>query len=142
MTSTSQTTPAKENPVTTEYPTIRKTVDMIKEKIKSEFKIIVWYSGSHDSGWFDNFQLQDPAGLPLKNVPPEAERELDDNIREIEKELYEILERRFPGWEIGCDDVEGSNGTFTINSKGTITQQHQVIYCTSDDESPREEIKF
>ena len=126
--------------MTTDYPTIRATVDALKSLITGDFKIVWWYSGSDDSGWFDGFQVQDENG---KDVGLKAVDDLvDDNKQEIERELYTILGFRFPGWEIGDGHVRGSHGWFDILSTGTIKQQHHVDYEESDDQSPDEEVSF
>lgn len=129
--------------MTTEYPTIRATVDALKSIISNRFTITVWYSGSDDSGWFDGFQIKEDINGDDLNCDSNTAHDLvSDNKEQIERELYTILESRFPGWEIGDGHVRGSHGWFTIHSTGTITQHHELDYEESDDMSPSEEITF
>jgi hypothetical protein len=125
----------------TEYPTIRATVDALKSIITGPFHICWWYSGSDDSGWFNGFQVCDHDDVVISK---EAVTDLiAGNLDKIERELYTILERRFPGWEIGDGQVRGSHGWFTIHSAtNTITHNHYIDYNEEDDLSPDEEIKF
>ena len=126
--------------MTTEYPTIRATVDALKSIITGPFRICWWYSGSDDSGWFDGFQAYDHDDVAISK---DAVIELiAGNADKIERELETILGSRFPGWEIGDGHVRGSHGWFDILSTGTIKQKHHIDYEESDDMSPNEEITF
>jgi len=127
------------------FPIIRSTVDALKPHLPEGFRIIVQYSGSDDSGWFDNeyFQTKDGKTIYIDEKKPEPETILQEFRIEIHNELYPLLYGRFPGWEIGCDEVRGSHGHFTIDSAtNTITQTHIQDFCSEEDISPEEKETF
>ena len=129
--------------MTTEFPNIRATIEALKPYLPEGFRIIAQYSGSDDSGWFDYEYFDDKDGKALYKTIPEAEAIIHEFRTEIHDELYPLLSGRFPGWEIGCDNVRGSHGYFTINSAtNTITQTHIQDFCDEEDISPNEEVKF
>ena len=136
-------TPTKESPVTTEFPTIRATIEALKPLAPEGFLLIVQYSGSNDSGWFDYEFLQTKDGKEIYPVPDGVRDILDSNCKAIYEELHPLLYNRFPGWEIGDGHVNGSHGHFTINSAtNTITQTHILDFNEEEDLSPDEEVKF
>lgn len=125
----------------TKYPTIRATMDALREHLSFHFNLVISYSGAHDSGWFDGFWFTDKSHAHLDNdkLPPSVREIVEASSLKIHEELYPLLSTRFPGWEIGCGDVEGSSGHFIIDSKNnTIQQTHYVNYCSQEDESPEE----
>lgn len=127
------------------YPTIRTVIDRIKPMLPEGFRLVVLYSGSHDSGWFDNWHLEDKNSMFIARDPHlhDAEKIVDDATKAIEEELYRLLESRFPGWEIGDGHVQGSHGYFTIDSAtNTIRHNHTVDYNEEHDISPDEEVTF
>lgn len=126
-----------------DFPTIRATVDALKPHLPEGFRIIVQYSGSDDSGWFDHEYFDDKDGKMICPAPAAANAILEEFSKEIYNELYPLLYGKFPGWEIGDGHVRGSHGHFTINSAtNTITHNHYIDYNEEEDVSPDEEIKF
>jgi len=124
----------------TKYPTIRNLMSQLTPIIGHEFFLIVTYSGAHDSGWFDDVIFRDAEGQAMSSsVPDNADRLVESLKLDLFRELGELLESRFPGWEIGDGHVIGSTGCFTLCSKdSSIVQKHEVQYEDSNDESPRE----
>lgn len=125
----------------TKYPTIRATMDALREHLSFHFNLVISYSGAHDSGWFDGFWFTDKSHNHLLSdkLPADVRTIVEANERKIHEELYPLLSTRFPGWEIGCGDVEGSSGHFIIDSKNNnIQHKHYVNYCSQEDESPDE----
>jgi|688.fasta_scaffold16103_19 hypothetical protein len=124
----------------TKYPTIRNLMSQLKPIIGKDFILHVTYSGSNDSGWFDQIFLRNEDGSDMgMSAPDNATRLIASLEREVFEELGNTLERRFPGWEIGDGHVMGSCGYFTISSKErTIAQHHEVLFESSQDESPDE----
>lgn len=118
------------------YPILKATIESIKPLFPEGFALVCEYSGSHDSGWFENWWLETPTSQVI-SPNHEAYAKVDEHINKIHDELYQTLEARFPGWEIGCDHVEGSDGQFRIDSKTmTISQQHFVRIHDREDHSP------
>ena len=129
----------------TKYPTIRNVMDQLKAILDRDFLLIVSYSGSCDSGWFDSCWFREPAGNDIfaDAVPDKAWEYLKAVESELYDELGKILERRFPGWEIGDGHVMGSSGHFTVDSRDrTILQHHQINFESSEDASPDEVERF
>lgn len=125
----------------TKYPTIRNTIDALKPLLPEGFVLVVHYSGYHDNGWFDGMQLTtaDDKNIDKPEASEIVEGILDSNKAAIERELYDILETRFPGWEIGDGEVNGSTGKFYVDSKAcTIRQHHEIDFCSQEDISPKE----
>lgn len=124
----------------TRYPTIRNLMSQLITIIGNDFVLHVTYSGSNDSGWFDQISLRNEDGSDMgMSAPDNATRLIASLEREVFDELGTTLERRFPGWEIGDGHVMGSCGYFTISSKErTIAQHHEVLFESSQDESPEE----
>jgi hypothetical protein len=130
-----------------QFPNIRKCIDQIRPLLPAEFTLVVEYSGSNDSGWFDHhfFSMEEGDRVIYKS---EDEKEaahsiVQSFISDIHDELYQLLESRFPGWEIGDGYVDGSNGAFTIRSKNNvISQRHEIRFQETKDESPDEKVSF
>ena len=124
------------------YPVLKATVEELKKSVSFDFKLIFGYSGSNDSGWFDGFHFQVDKGDSNSEPVIVSEALLDyvnKNNEAIEKELYNLLESRFPGWEIGDGDVNGSCGCFIVKSSSmTIEQEHTIEYNSNEDASPEE----
>ena len=124
------------------YPVLKATMEELKKNLSIDFKLVYGYSGSNDSGWFDGFHFQGDKGYSNTEPLIVSEALLDyvnKYNEEIEKELYNLLESRFPGWEIGDGDVNGSSGSFIIKSSTmTIEQQHTIEYNANEDASPEE----
>lgn len=120
------------------YPVLKATMEAVKPLHPEGFVLVCEYSGSHDSGWFEHWWLEDPTGQVLPR-DSESYDKFGEVIDEIHKELYWTLESRFPGWEIGCDNVEGSDGQFRIDSSTMkISQSHYVRIHDREDHSPDE----
>ena len=126
----------------TKYPVLKATMEELKKNLSIDFKLVYGYSGSNDSGWFDGFHFQGDKGYSNTEPLIVSEALLDyvnKNNEAIEKELYTLLESRFPGWEIGDGDVNGSSGSFIIKSSNmTIAQEHTIEYNANEDASPEE----
>ena len=124
------------------YPVLKATMEELKKNLSIDFKLAYGYSGSNDSGWFDGFHFQGDKGGSNSEPLIVSEALLDyvnKNNEAIEKELYTLLESRFPGWEIGDGDVNGSSGVFLIRSSSmTIQQEHMIEYNSNEDASPEE----
>jgi hypothetical protein len=124
------------------YPVLKATMEELKKNLSIDFKLVYGYSGSNDSGWFDGFHFQGDKGYSNTEPLIVSEALLDyvnKYNEEIEKELYTLLESRFPGWEIGDGDVNGANGSFIIKSSNmTIAQEHNIEYNSFEDASPEE----
>jgi hypothetical protein len=124
------------------YPVLKATMEELKKNLSIDFKLVYGYSGSNDSGWFDGFHFQGDKGYSNTEPLIVSEALLDyvnKYNEEIEKELYNLLESRFPGWEIGDGDVNGSSGSFIIKSSNmTIQQEHTIEYNANEDASPEE----
>lgn len=124
------------------YPVLKATMEELKKNLSIDFKLVFGYSGSNDSGWFDGFHFQEDKGN--RNSEPIIVSEalvdyVNKHKEEIDKELYELLESRFPGWEIGDGDVNGSNGSFLVKSSNmTIEQEHIIEFISVEDASPEE----
>ena len=90
----------------------------------------------------DGFHFQGDKGYSNTEPLIVSEALLDyvnKNNEAIEKELYTLLESRFPGWEIGDGDVNGASGSFIIKSSNmTIEQEHTIEYNANEDASPEE----
>ena len=128
--------------MTSKYPVLKATMEELKKNLSIDFKLVYGYSGSNDSGWFDGFHFQGDKGYSNTEPLIVSEALLDyvnKNNEAIEKELYTLLESRFPGWEIGDGDVNGANGSFIIKSSNmTIAQEHNIEYNSTEDASPEE----
>jgi len=129
------------------YPNVRKCIDQIRHLLPPEFTLVVEYSGSNDSGWFDHhhFSMENGDRVMHKSEDDKeaAYSIVQSFITDIHDELYHLLESRFPGWEIGDGHVHGSTGAFTIHSRdNTISQRHEVQFQESQDESPEEKVSF
>ena len=128
--------------MTSKYPVLKATMEELKKNLSIDFKLVYGYSGSNDSGWFDGFHFQGDKGYSNTEPLIVSEALLDyvkKNNEAIEKELYNLLESRFPGWEIGDGDVNGANGSFIIKSSNmTIEQEHTIEYNANEDASPEE----
>lgn len=128
--------------MTSKYPVLKATMEELKKNLSIDFKLVYGYSGSHDEGWFDGFHFQGEKGYSNDEPLIVSEALLDyvnKNNEAIEKELYTLLESRFPGWEIGDGDVNGANGSFIIKSNNmTIAQEHTIEYNSNEDASPDE----
>ena len=124
------------------YPVLKATMEELKKNLSIDFKLVYGYSGSHDEGWFDGFHFQGDKGGSNSEPLIVSEALLDyvnKNNEAIEKELYTLLESRFPGWEIGDGDVNGASGVFLIRSSSmTIQQEHTIEYNANEDASPEE----
>jgi hypothetical protein len=124
------------------YPVLKATMEELKKNLSIDFKLVYGYSGSNDSGWFDGFHFQGDKGYSNTEPLIVSEALLDyvnKNNEAIEKELYTLLESRFPGWEIGDGDVNGASGSFIIKSSNmTIAQEHTIEYNANEDASPEE----
>ena len=124
------------------YPVLKATMEELKKNLSIDFKLVYGYSGSNDSGWFDGFHFQGDKGYSNTEPLIVSEALLDyvnKNNEAIEKELYTLLESRFPGWEIGDGDVNGASGSFIIRSSSmTIQQEHTIEYNANEDASPEE----
>ena len=124
------------------YPVLKATMEELKKNLSIDFKLVYGYSGSNDSGWFDGFHFQGDKGYSNTEPLIVSEALLDyvnKNNEAIEKELYTLLESRFPGWEIGDGDVNGASGSFIIKSSNmTIAQEHTIEYTANEDASPEE----
>ena len=124
------------------YPVLKATMEELKKNLSIDFKLVYGYSGSNDSGWFDGFHFQGDKGYSNSEPLIVSEALLDyvnKNNEAIEKELYTLLESRFPGWEIGDGDVNGASGSFIIRSSSmTIQQEHTIEYNANEDASPEE----
>ena len=124
------------------YPVLKATMEELKKNLSIDFKLVYGYSGSNDSGWFDGFHFQGDKGYSNTTPLIVSEALLDyvnKNNEAIEKELYNLLESRFPGWEIGDGDVNGSCGSFIVRSSSmTIQQEHTIEYNSNEDASPEE----
>jgi hypothetical protein len=123
------------------YPVLKATMEELTKHLSFDFQLIWDYSGSHDSGWFDGFRITDAKGKGSDSllVANHITAYIQEHNEKIEHELYALLESRFPGWEIGCDDVNGSNGSFIIKSSTmAIEHTHTIDYCTTEDASPEE----
>ena len=85
----------------------------------------VCYSGSGDSGWFDDIDVYFTT-TEVRRWPPATELEKVNAIiakhdkSKIYDELYPLLRARAPGWEIN----DGSSGGFVFNPDGTRVHQH------------------
>ena len=128
--------------MTSKYPVLKATMEELKKNLSIDFKLVYGYSGSHDEGWFDGFHFQGDKGYSHDEPLIVSEALLDyvnKNNEAIEKELYNLLESRFPGWEIGDGDVNGSTGSFLIKSSNmTIEHEHSIEYNSFEDASPEE----
>ena len=128
--------------MTSKYPVLKATMEELKKNLSIDFKLVYGYSGSNDSGWFDGFHFQGDKGYSNTEPLIVSEALLDyvnKYNEEIEKELYTLLESRFPGWEIGDGDVNGASGSFIIKSSNmTIAQEHTIEYNANEDASPEE----
>ena len=128
--------------MTSKYPVLKATMEELKKNLSIDFKLVYGYSGSNDSGWFDGFHFQGDKGYSNTEPLIVSEALLDyvnKNNEAIEKELYTLLESRFPGWEIGDGDVNGASGSFIIRSSSmTIQQEHTIEYNANEDASPEE----
>ena len=128
--------------MTSKYPVLKATMEELKKNLSIDFKLVYGYSGSNDSGWFDGFHFQGDNGYSNTEPLIVSEALLDyvnKHNEAIEKELYTLLESRFPGWEIGDGDVNGSSGSFIIKSSSmTIAQEHNIEYNSNEDASPEE----
>ena len=128
--------------MTSKYPVLKATMEELKKNLSIDFKLVYGYSGSNDSGWFDGFHFQGDKGYSNTEPLIVSEALLDyvnKNNEAIEKELYTLLESRFPGWEIGDGDVNGASGSFIIKSSNmTIAQEHTIEYNANEDASPEE----
>ena len=128
--------------MTSKYPVLKATMEELKKNLSIDFKLVYGYSGSNDSGWFDGFHFQGDKGYSNTEPLIVSEALLDyvnKNNEAIEKELYTLLESRFPGWEIGDGDVNGASGSFIIRSSSmTIKQEHTIEYNANEDASPEE----
>ena len=124
------------------YPVLKATMEELKKNLSIDFKLVYGYSGSNDSGWFDGVHFQGDKGYSNTEPLIVSEALLDyvnKNNEAIEKELYTLLESRFPGWEIGDGDVNGASGSFIIKSSNmTIAQEHTIEYNANEDASPEE----
>ena len=124
------------------YPVLKATMEELKKNLSIDFKLVYGYSGSNDSGWFDGFHFQGDKGYSNTEPLIVSEALLDyvnKHNEAIEKELYTLLESRFPGWEIGDGDVNGASGSFIIRSSSmTIQQEHTIEYNANEDASPEE----
>lgn len=124
------------------YPVLKATMEELKKNFSIDFKLVYGYSGSNDSGWFDGFHFQGDKGYSNDEPLIVSEAILDyvnKHNEAIEKELYNLLESRFPGWEIGDGDVNGSSGSFIVKSSNmTIEQEHTIEYNANEDASPEE----
>ena len=124
------------------YPVLKATMEELKKNLSIDFKLVYGYSGSHDEGWFDGFHFQGDKGYS-NDEPLIVSEAITDYVKKrneaIEKELYNLLESRFPGWEIGDGDVNGASGSFIIKSSNmTIEQEHTIEYNANEDASPEE----
>jgi len=136
--------------MSTEFPTIRAVIDQLKPMFPEGFVFRVTYSGSHDSGWFDGFDIvfagKDGMQEYLSYGTPERDKVVEivsPSLRAIEDELYKLLGSRFPGWEIGDGHVMGAHGWFDIDpATNRISQKHIVDYNDEEDTSPEEEVEF
>ena len=128
--------------MTSKYPVLKATMEELKKNFSIDFKLVYGYSGSNDSGWFDGFHFQGDKGYSNDEPLIVSEAILDyvnKHNEAIEKELYNLLESRFPGWEIGDGDVNGSSGSFIVKSSNmTIEQEHTIEYNANEDASPEE----
>ena len=130
-----------------QFQKIRNCIDQVRHLLPPDFTLVVEYSGSNDSGWFDHhfFSMENGDRVIYKS---EDEKEaahsiVQSFISDIHDELYNLLESRFPGWEIGDGHVDGSDGAFTIHSRdNTITQRHEIRFQETQDESPDEKVSF
>ena len=134
-----------QNP-TTEFPVIRAVIDQLRPILTDGFRLVVYYSGSDDSGWFEDYWFEDSSGNRIddqSSMVQAACKIVGDFPEAIHDELYKLLSTRFPGWEIGDGHVIGSHGHFNIDSKtNRITQNHYIDYNDEQDESPDEEVHF
>lgn len=134
-----------QNP-TTEFPVIRAVINQLRPILTDGFRLVVYYNGSDDSGWFEDYWFEDSTGNRIgdqSSMVQTACKIVGDFPEAIHDELYKLLENRFPGWEIGDGHVVGSHGHFTIDSKtNRITQNHYIDYNDERDESPDEEVTF
>lgn len=128
------------------FPTIRTVTEQLKPFLPEGFLIEVNYSGSDDSGWFNNYNFTTKDGKYIHETSEsitKAEAIIESALAAIHEELYKLLENRFPGWEIGDGHVIGSHGWFTINSNTrTISHNHIVDYNEKVDISTDEEVTF
>jgi len=75
--------------------------------------VTVSYSGMNDEGWIQVVHVADP---PL----PEGVELSEDLKRHIRDAAYDVLESKFPGWEIN----EGSEGEITIDVRNRRAAVH------------------
>jgi len=124
------------------YPVLKATIEELQKSLSFDFKLVFGYSGSNDEGWFEGFHFQHDKGNRHSEPVVVSEALVDyvhKNKEAIDKELYELLESRFPGWEIGDGDVNGSCGSFIVKSSTmTIEQEHTIEYNSNEDASPEE----
>ena len=128
--------------MTSKYPVLKATMEELKKNLSIDFKLVYGYSGSNDSGWFDGFHFQGDKGYS-NSEPLIVSEALTDYVKKhneaIENELYQLLESRFPGWEIGDGDVNGSTGSFFVKSSTmSIEHEHSIEYNSFEDASPEE----
>jgi len=121
------------------------------------------YNGSGDDGWFDDYSVDFLVKLPngndctdigingwysdsvlkgsIKDLPLATVERCQvineiasrHNLDDIYRELGNILEDRFPGWEIN----DGASGCFIYRSDGTRMHEHSTnIMETLDEEEP------
>lgn len=104
----------------------------------------IFYSGSGDSGWFDDGWVVRIKGTMIGNHEIKRERHItgllkseldalkavdaawDENV--LHNELAPILEDSAPGWENNC----GGSGFFRISSDGMRTHTHNQYYEECD----------
>jgi hypothetical protein len=96
--------------------------DALKLCPPSVVRITAKYSGSGDSGQFDEIEFYDADG---NSVGFPAEKQVGDTI---EKAFDQILEDTHGGWEIN----DGASGEFTITlATGQIDHEHHDYYTES-----------
>lgn len=129
--------------------------DLKSEFPSDKITLSYGYSGSGDEGWFngysvrfgnkfiEQYQVQAIAKPDANNEwqrsnmqPEDADRarriaaiESKHDLAKIERELYEILESREPGWEIN----EGSDGAFVFHPDGSRMHEHSENILTTNE---------
>lgn len=89
---------------------------------KAGFKTLkVTYSGSNDEGWVNDVQVLEPE-------LPDGVGISDSLSESIRQQAYDVLERRYPGWEIN----EGSEGHITIrvDQRSAVLSHGQHVEST------------
>lgn len=96
------------------------------DRLQAFTTIVIKYAGSGDEGFVDEIYPEEGEG-------PGIDHDLE---RDLEQVAYDILEDRYPGWEIN----EGSQGTITIHVPERKTVLHHGERIESVKYLPEEEV--